>query len=90
MSRPADLPQSSAVCNIYRPAQFEAAHPNIFDKPGRLENWLRYREGNGLVACGAVFTKGKLLFIDGNRFAGWLSGFEEDVLAEREALEIPF
>ena len=73
MSGDANLPQSPAVCNLFRPAQFEAAHPNIFDRPGRLDNWLRYRDGNGLMASGAVFSKGKLIFIDGEKFADWLT-----------------
>ena len=72
MSNGLNLPQSPAVCNFFRPAQFEAAHPNIFDRPGRLDNWLRYRDGNGLMASGAVFSKGKLLFINGTKFAEWL------------------
>ncbi len=29
-----NLPQSQAATNIFRPAQFELAHPNIFDRPG--------------------------------------------------------
>ena len=78
MNNDRDLPQSPAVCNFFRPAQFEAAHPNIFDRPGRLNTWLRYRDGNGLVECGAVFNRGKLLFINAQRFAEWLSGVIED------------
>ena len=73
MSEVTNLPQAPAVCNFFRPAQFEAAHPNIFDRPGRLDNWLRYRAGNGLLASGAVFNKGKLIFIDGEKFADWLA-----------------
>ena len=73
MSEVTYLPQSPAVCNLFRPAQFEAAHPNIFDRPGRLDNWLRYRDGNGLIASGAVFNKGRLIFIDGAKFAHWLA-----------------
>lgn len=78
MSGVTNLPQSPAVCNFFRPAQFEAAHPNIFDRPGRLDTWLRYRDGNGLVECGAVFSRGKLLFINAQRFAEWLSGVVGD------------
>ena len=78
MSEFTNLPQSPAVCNFFRPAQFEAAHPNIFDRPGRLDTWLRYRDVNGLVEYGAVFSKGKLLFINAQRFAEWLSGVVED------------
>ena len=76
MSNDLNLPQSPAVCNFFRPAQFEAAHPNIFDRPGRLDNWLRYRDGNGLMASGAVFSKGKLIFIDGAKFAHWLATWD--------------
>jgi hypothetical protein len=77
MNEVMNLPKSPAVCNFFRPAQFEAAHPNIFDRPGRLDNWLRYRDGNGLMASGAVFSKGKLIFIDGEKFADWLATGEE-------------
>lgn len=64
---------SPAASNIYRPQQFEAAHPNLFDRPGRLDVWLRYREINGLNETGAVFQKGRLLFINAERFVAWLS-----------------
>ena len=67
-----NIPQSPEARNIFRPAQFEAAHPNIFDREGRLDNWLRYREVNGLIATGAVFKKGKLMFINAERFVLWM------------------
>lgn len=67
-----NLPRSQAATNIFRPAQFELAHPNIFDRPGRLDQWLRYRDANGLAESGAVFSKGKLLFINAERFVDWL------------------
>ena len=67
-----NIPQSPEARNIFRPAQFEAAHPNIFDREGRLDNWLRYREVNGLNATGAVFKKGKLMFINAERFVLWM------------------
>ena len=67
-----NIPQSPVARNIFRPAQFEAAHPNIFDREGRLDNWLRYREVNGLVEMGAVFKKGKLLFINAEKFVVWM------------------
>ena len=37
-----------------------------------MDNWLRYREVNGLVEMGAVFKKGKLLFINAERFVVWM------------------
>ena len=64
---------SPAASNIHRPQQFEAAHPNLFDRPGRLDVWLQYREINGLNETGAVFQKGRLLFINAERFVAWLS-----------------
>ena len=67
-----NIPQSPAAKNIFRPAQFEVAHPNIFDREGRLDNWLRYREVNGLIATGAVFKKGKLVFINAEKFVLWM------------------
>ena len=67
-----NIPQSPEARNIFRPAQFEAAHPNIFDREGRLDNWLLYREVNGLIATGAVFKKGKLMFINAERFVLWM------------------
>ena len=73
-----NLPKSAAVSNFFRPAQFEAAHPNLFDRPGRLQTWLRYRETNGLNKSGAVFQKGRLLFINAERFVEWLTTEELD------------
>lgn len=67
-----NIPQSPEARNIFRPAQFEVAHPNIFDREGRLDNWLRYREINGLNATGAVFNKGKLMFINAEKFVLWM------------------
>ena len=71
------VPQSPIVNNIFRPAAFVEAHPNLFDREGRLSNWLRLREQNGLVSSGAVFTKNKLLFIDAAKFVDWLKGVDE-------------
>ena len=71
-----NIPQSPEARNIFRPAQFEAAHPNIFDRGGRVDHWLRYREVNGLITTGAVFKKGKLMFINAERFVLWM--LEED------------
>ena len=73
-----NVPKSLAVCNFFRPAQFETAHPNLFDRPGRLQTWLRYREINGLNETGAVFQKGRLLFINAERFVAWLTADESD------------
>ena len=72
------IPRSTSACNIFRPAQFETAHPNLFDRPGRLQTWLRYREINGLSQTGAVFQKGRLLFINAERFVAWLAADELD------------
>ena len=72
------IPRSTSACNIFRPAQFETAHPNLFDRPGRLQTWLRYREINGLNETGAVFQKGRLLFINAERFVAWLTADELD------------
>ena len=72
------IPRSTSACNIFRPAQFEIAHPNLFDRPGRLQTWLRYREINGLSQTGAVFQKGRLLFINAERFVAWLTADELD------------
>ena len=45
-----DLTQSPVANNIFRPAMFVAAHPNLFDRGReRLDNWLRYRDQNGLT-----------------------------------------
>ena len=64
---------SSVASNIFRPRAFVTAHPNLFDRgQERLDNWLRYREQNGLTELGAVFTRGKLLFIDAEKFVAWL------------------
>ena len=78
MSDIGNVPKSLAVCNFFRPAQFETAHPNLFDRPGRLQSWLRYREINGLNQTGAVFQKGRLLFINAERFVAWLTADELD------------
>jgi hypothetical protein len=78
MSGIGNVPKSLAVCNFFRPAQFETAHPNLFDRPGRLQTWLRYREINGLNETGAVFQKGRLLFINAERFVAWLTADESD------------
>ncbi len=84
-----NIPQSPEARNIFRPAQFEAAHPNIFDREGRLDNWLRYREVNGLIATGAVFKKGKLMFIDAEKFVLWmLEEGETGSLAQTKSEEI--
>ena len=72
------IPRSTSACNIFRPAQFETAHPNLFDRPGRLQTWIRYREINGLSQTGAVFQKGRLLFINAERFVAWLTADELD------------
>lgn len=72
------IPRSTSACNIFRPAQFETAHPNLFDRPGRLKTWLRYREINGMSQTGAVFQKGRLLFINAERFVAWLTADELD------------
>jgi len=67
------IPQSLIANNIFRPKAFVHAHPNLFDRgQERLDNWLRYREQNGLTELGAVFTRGKLLFIDAEKFVAWL------------------
>ena len=78
MSDIGNVPKSLAVCNFFRPAQFETAHPNLFDRPGRLQSWLRYREINGLNQTGAVLQKGRLLFINAERFVAWLTADELD------------
>ena len=74
-----DLTQSPVANNIFRPAMFVAAHPNLFDRGReRLDNWLRYRDQNGLTKRGAVFSRGKLLFIDAERFIAWLKSESEE------------
>ena len=75
---------SPAASNIYRPQQFEAAHPNLFDRPGRLDVWLRYREINGLMESGAVFQKGRLLFINAERFVAWLASQDFPEIPEEQ------
>ena len=82
MSLLEQIPRSSSACNIFRPAQFETAHPNLFDRPGRLQTWLRYREINGLTETGAVFQKGRLLFINAERFVAWLASEDFPEIAE--------
>jgi hypothetical protein len=72
------IPRSTSACNIFRPAQFETAHPNLFDRPGRRQTWLRFREINGLSQTGAVFQKGRLLFINAERDVAWLTADELD------------
>ena len=70
---------SSVASNIFRPRAFVTAHPNLFDRgQERLDNWLRYREQNGLTESGAVFSRGKLLFIDAERFISWLKSESEE------------
>ena len=72
------IPQSPVAQNIFRPKSFVQAHPNLFDRgQERLDNWLRYREQNGLTESGAVFSRGKLLFIDADRFVTWLKSESE-------------
>ena len=83
MSLLKQIPRSSA-CNIFRPAQFETAHPNLFDRPGRLDVWLRYREINGLNETGAVFQKGRLLFINAERFVAWLASEDFPEIPEEQ------
>jgi hypothetical protein len=65
---------SPALANLWRPDALVAAHPHIFDTPNQLKEWLRHREVNGLESCGAVVRRGRLIFIDAERFAGWLRG----------------
>ena len=84
MSLLEQIPRSSAACNIFRPAQFENAHPNLFDRPGRLQTWLRYREINGLIESGAVFQKGRLLFINAERFVAWLASEDFPEIPEEQ------
>ena len=84
MSLLEQIPRSTAACNIFRPAQFETAHPNLFDRPGRLQTWLRYREINGLIESGAVFQKGRLLFINAERFVAWLASEDSPQLPEEQ------
>ena len=84
MSLLEQIPRSSAARNVFRPAQFETAHPNLFDRPGRLQTWLRYREINGLIESGAVFQKGRLLFINAERFVAWLASEDFPEIPEEQ------
>ena len=76
---PTAIPQSPVANNIFRPTAFVAAHPNLFDRgQERRDNWLRYRDQNGLTKYGAVFSRGKLLFIDAEKFIAWLKSESEE------------
>ena len=67
---------SPALANLWRPEALVAAHPHIFEKPSTLREWLRHREINGLESSGAIVRRGRLIFIDTERFAVWLRGRE--------------
>ena len=68
---------SPALANLWRPDALVEAHPHIFQTKSQLKEWLRHREINGLESSGAVVRRGRLIFIDTERFAVWLRGREQ-------------
>ncbi|MEL0291914.1 MAG: hypothetical protein VW942_06075 [Aquiluna sp.] len=65
---------SPALNNLWRPDALVEAHPHIFSTKNQLNEWLRHKAVNGLEDSGAVVRRGRLIFIDTERFACWLRG----------------